>query len=213
MIEQQGQAIDYYVWLLSDWAYLGGVRFVQLAERHGLKINHIPMRMQDVYAGSGGVLLANRSGQRQAYRITELKRWRSRLGIPVNIEPKFFPCDVNLASCMVIAGQRRGLAIANFVNAVMRAIWAEDQNVADPGVLIAIADRCGLEGRELLDAADTEAVRSEYRGNTARALAAGVFGSPFYVFAGELFWGQDRLDMLEEAIVRSATGNLGRGPG
>jgi 2-hydroxychromene-2-carboxylate isomerase len=213
MTEQQGLAIDYYVWLSSDWAYLGGVRFVQLAKRHRLKINHIPMRMQDVYAGSGGILLGNRSWQRQAYRITELKRWRSRLGIPVNIEPKFFPCDVDLASCMVIAGQRRGLSITNFVNAVMRAIWAEDQNVAEPGVLIAIADRCGLEGRELLDAADTEPVRSEYRGNTARALAAGVFGSPFFVLAGELFWGQDRLDMLEEAIVRSATGNLGRGPG
>jgi 2-hydroxychromene-2-carboxylate isomerase len=213
MIEQQRPTIDYYVWMLSDWAYLGGVRFVQLAKRHRLKINHIPMRMQDVYAGSGGILLGNRSWQRQAYRITELKRWRSRLGIPVNIEPKFFPCDVDLASCMVIAGQRRGLSITNFVNAVMRAIWAEDQNVAEPGVLIAIADRCGLEGRELLDAADTEPVRSEYRGNTARALAAGVFGSPFFVLAGELFWGQDRLDMLEEAIVQSATGNHGRGPG
>src|SRR5271156_4724316 len=213
MIEQQVSTIDYYVWLLSDWAYLGGTRFVQLAARHGLNINHVPMRMQDVYAGSGGILLANRSWQRQAYRITELKRWRSRLGIPVNIEPKFFPCDVDLASCVVIAGQRRGLPITDFVNAVMRATWAEDQNVADPGVLIAIADRCGLEGRELLDAADTEAVRSEDRGNTGRALAAGVFGSPFYAFADELFWGQDRLEMLEEAIVRSATGNLVRDPG
>jgi 2-hydroxychromene-2-carboxylate isomerase len=212
MIEKQASTIDYYVWLMSDWAYLGGVRFVQLAARHGLKINHIPMRMQDVYAGSGGILLANRSRQRQAYRITELKRWRSRLGIPVNIEPKFFPADVDLASCMVIAAQRRGVPVADFVNAVMRAIWAEDRNVADPGVLVAIAESCGLDGRTLLDAADTEAVRAEYRGNTDRALAAGVFGSPFYVFAGELFWGQDRLDMLEEAIVRSATGDLGRGP-
>jgi len=213
MIQQQVPTIDYYVWLLSDWAYLGGVRFVQLTTRHGLKINHIPMRMQDVYAGSGGVLLANRSWQRQAYRITELKRWRSRLGIPVNIEPKFFPVDVDLASLVVIAAQQRGLPVADFVNGVMRAIWAEDQNVADPGVLVAIAERCGLEGRRLLDAADAEAVRTEYRGNTERALAAGVFGSPFYAFAGELFWGQDRLDMLEEAIVRSASGNFGRGPG
>ena len=212
MSEQQVPTIDYYVWLLSDWAYLGGVRFVQLAARHGLKVNHIPMRMQDVYAGSGGILLANRSWQRQAYRITELKRWRSRLGIPVNIEPKFYPVDVDLASFVVIAAQQRGLPVANFVNAVMRAIWAEDQNVADPGVLVAIAERCGLEGRELLDAAEAEAVRTEYRGNTERALAAGVFGSPFYAFAGELFWGQDRLDVLEEAIVRSASGNLGRGP-
>ena len=70
--------IDYYVWLMSDWAYLGGVRFVQMAARHGLMINHIPMRMKDVYAGSGGVLLAERSWQRQAYRIHELTRWSTR---------------------------------------------------------------------------------------------------------------------------------------
>src|SRR5580704_13790014 len=107
-MELQRATIDYYVWLLSDWAYLGGVHFVQLAARHGIKINHIPMRMQDVYAGSGGILLANRSWQRQAYRITELKRWRSRLGIHVNIEPKFFPCDVDLASCVVIVAQQSG---------------------------------------------------------------------------------------------------------
>jgi len=213
MIEQQLSTIDYYVWLLSDWAYLGSVRFTQLAARHRLKINYIPMRMQDVYAGSGGILLANRSSQRQAYRITELKRWRSRLGIPLNIEPEFFPCDVDLASCVVIAGQRQGVPIADFVNGVMRAIWAEDRDVSDPAVLVALAERCGLNGPELLDAAGNQAVREEYRGNTARALAIGVFGSPFYVFAGELFWGQDRLDMLEESIVRSAPGNLGRGPG
>jgi len=213
MMEQQGPTIDYYVWLMSDWAYLGGVRFVQMAARHGVAIKHIPMRMQDVYAGSGGIVLANRSWQRQAYRITELKRWRAKLGIPVNIEPRFFPGDVDLASCVVIAGERAGLPVADFVNAVMRAIWGEDRDVADPAVLVSLAERCGLDGPALLDAAGTREVREEYRGNTARALAAGVFGSPFYVFAGELFWGQDRLDMLEEAIVRSAARNLGRGPG
>ena len=205
--------IDYYVWLASDWAYLGGARFVEMAARHGVEINHIPMRMQDVYAGSGGILLANRAWQRQAYRITELKRWRARLGVRVNIEPRFYPCDVDLASCMAIAGQQRGLPVAAFVNAVMRAVWAEDRDASDPAVLTALAGSCGLDGPALLDAAGAEAAREEYRGNTARALATGVFGSPFYVFAGELFWGQDRLDMLEEAIVRSAAGDLGRGPG
>src|SRR6516225_6538490 len=194
MMKQQTWIIDYYVWLSSDWAYLGGVRFVQLAARHGLQINHIPMRMQDVYSDSGGILLANRSWQRQAYRITELKRWRSRLGIPVNIEPKFFPADVDLASCVVIAGQQRGLPVADFLNAVMRATWAEDRDVSDPAVLVALAERCGLDRPALVDAAGTQPVREEYHGNTARALAAGVFGSPFYVFADKLSWGQDRLD-------------------
>jgi 2-hydroxychromene-2-carboxylate isomerase len=210
MTKQGPRTIDYYVWLMSDWAYLGGVRFTQIASRHGIGINHIPMRMQDVYAGSGGVLLAQRAWQRRAYRIEELKRWRAKLGMCLNIEPKFFPADVDLASCMVIAGQRRQLPVADFANATMRAIWAEDQDVSDPGVLITIAEQHGMDGTGLLEAARTDAVRAEYRDNTARALAAGVFGSPFYAFAGELFWGQDRLDMLEEAIVRSGAGNLGR---
>jgi 2-hydroxychromene-2-carboxylate isomerase len=70
--------------------------------------------------------------------------------------------------------------------------------------------RGGIDGGELIEAASTEAVQAEYRDNTARALDAGVFGSPFYRFEGHLFWGQDRLDMLEEAIIRSRAGDLGR---
>ena len=213
MAEQAKRSIDYYVWLMSDWAYLGGVRFVQMASRHGVHINHIPMRMQDVYAGSGGILLAQRSWQRQAYRIEELKRWRARLGIRVNIEPKFFPVDVDLASCLVIAGQRRGVPVSDFVNAVMRAVWAEDRDVSNRAVLMAICKQVDLDGPKLLAAAGSESVLAEYRDNTARALAAGVFGSPFYVFAGERFWGQDRLEMLDEAIVRFAAADLGRTAG
>ena len=115
MTEQAQRTIDYYFWLMSDWAYLGGVRFVQMATRHGVLINHIPMRMPDVYAGSGGILLHQRSWQRQAYRIEELKRWRAELGIRVNIEPKFFPVDIDLASCLVIAAQQRGLPVSGLV--------------------------------------------------------------------------------------------------
>lgn len=206
------RTIAYYFSLESDWAYLGGERFVQMAARHHVSIRHIPIRLDDLYAGSGGILLAQRSWQRQAYRITELKRWRAKLGIPVNIEPKYFPADVNLASCMVIAGQQRGLPVADFVNAVMRALWAEDQDVSNPTVLTTIAEQCGLPGPDLLEAAHSGIARDEYRENTTWALAAGVFGSPFYAFEGELFWGQDRLDMLEEAVIRSAGTDLGRSP-
>lgn len=74
MLEHVKPSFDYYVWLMSDWAYLGQVRFSQLADRHGVLVNYIPMRMQDVYAGSGGILLEKRAWQRRAYRIEELKR-------------------------------------------------------------------------------------------------------------------------------------------
>ena len=212
MNETSPNTIDYYVWLLSDWAYLGGVRFIQMAARHNMRVNHIPMRMPDVYAASGGILLGQRSWQRQAYRIEELKRWRAKLAIPVNIEPKFFPADIDLASCVVIAAQGLGLPVADLVNAIMRAVWAEDGDIADPATIADIATAQGLDAGNLLAAATTEPVRAEYRANTGRALAAGVFGSPFYSFNGQVFWGQDRLDMLEEAIVLSRSLGLGRTP-
>ena len=161
--------IDYYVWLSSDWAYLGGVRFTQIAARHGLKIHHIPMRMQDVYAGSGGLLLTERSWQRQSYRIRELKRWSTRLGIKVNIEPRYFPADIDLASCMVIAAQRRGFEVAGLVNAIMTAIWAEDRDPADPEVLKALASKFQWDAADLLEEAAGQHIRAEYHGNTQRA--------------------------------------------
>src|SRR4029077_727936 len=197
MTEQRLPAIDYYVWLMSGWGYLGGVRFVQMAARHNARINHIPVRMQDVFAGSGGLFLTQRSWQTDSYRIDEIKRRRARLGIHLNIEPEVFPSDVDLASCMVIAGQRRGLPIADLVNTVMRAIWSEDQDVSDPQVLVAIAGRHGIDATELIQAARTETVRAEFPCHGGLSFGARVFGSPFYAFAGELFWGQDRLDMLE----------------
>ena len=141
-----------------------------------------------------------------------MQRWRAKLGIVVNIEPRFFPTDIDLASCMVIAAQNRDLAVASLVNAMMRAVWAEDRDLAQPGTLAEIATAQGLDAAGLLGEANLDSVRAAYRANTERALDVGVFGSPFYHFKGELFWGQDRLDMLEEAIVAAGSRDLGRTP-
>lgn len=196
---------------MSDWAYLGQVRLSQISARHGVRVNYIPMRMQDVYAASGGIVLEKRSWQRRDYRIEELKRWSERLGMIVNIEPSYFPVDVDVASCMVIAAQNQGLNVDRLANAMMRAIWVEDENLADRDTLLRTADRAGYDGLKLLEGA-AGAARLEYVSNTSRALEAGVFGSPFYVFKGERFWGQDRLDMLEERLIRTKGAPLGRRP-
>jgi 2-hydroxychromene-2-carboxylate isomerase len=73
----------------------------------------------------------------------------------------------------------------------------EERDIADHPTLAAIADENGMDGDALLEATKEAAVQSEYQANTDEAVARGVFGAPTYVFDGELFWGQDRLDMLE----------------
>jgi 2-hydroxychromene-2-carboxylate isomerase len=201
--ERGARVIDYYFSVLSDWAYFGGERLERLARRQGAKIDHMPVKLADVYAGTGGILLQKRSRQRQDYRVVELRRWRDRLGIPINPFPKYYPTDDDLASCLIIAAKKAGGDVGTIANAILRAIWAEDRDIADPETLRKIADGLGLNGRKLLDAARRDATRKQFARYTKEAQARGVFGSPFYFYRGEIFWGQDRLDFLEAAVAKA----------
>jgi 2-hydroxychromene-2-carboxylate isomerase len=84
----------------------------------------------------------------------------------------------------------------------LRAVWVEERNIADHATLTAIAAENGMDGKALLAATEDDAVKAEYQANTDEAMAIGVFGAPTYVFEGELFWGQDRLAMLEWRLTQ-----------
>lgn len=197
--------LDYYFWLNSDWAYLGADRLDALARRHNVEIRHKPVDLPEVYRRTGGVLLSQRSQARQDYRITELKRWCHKLGIDVNPLPKYMCPNADLASCVVIAADLQGMPVLDLYKAILRAEWCEERDVSSEATLRDILTALGLNAAQCLVAARSSEVQAVYRRNTDEAIAAGVFGSPSYVFEGELFWGQDRLEMLEEAIA-SKTG-------
>jgi 2-hydroxychromene-2-carboxylate isomerase len=206
------RSIDYYDSMSSPWTYLGHLRFLDLARRFDLTVRHKPMDLLKVWSVSGGLPLKQRAQQRQAYRHQELRRWREFLGMPCNLEPAFHPVADRRACFLVIAAMQRNADWEKLSYALLRAVWAEERDIADHPTLAAIADENGMDGKALLAATEEADVQAEYQANTDEAMARGVFGAPTYVFDDELFWGQDRLDMLEEAIVRSAAGDLGRGP-
>jgi len=197
------RTIDYYFWLNSDWAYLGADRLGGIAAKYGVAINYKPVNLPDVYARTGGVLLHQRSPERQAYRIVELKRWCKRLGININPQPRYMCPNADLASCMTIAANRNRIDITALYKAILRAQWCEEQDISSDITLIDIANKQGLDGQALLNQAHTPQIVSLYQQYTDEAVSCGVFGSPSYVFQNELFWGQDRLDMLEKAIKRA----------
>jgi 2-hydroxychromene-2-carboxylate isomerase len=199
-----GTVIDYYFSVLSDWAYFGGDRLERLARRCGAKINHMPIRLAAVYAGTGGILLQKRSKQRQDYRVVELRRWRDLLGIPINVFPRHYPTDDELASCLIIAAKLEGLDAGVLANAILRAIWSEERDIADATTLHRIAEGLGFNGSELIATARGAAAQREFESYTIDAQRRGVFGSPFYFFGEEIFWGQDRLDLLERVLAGAA---------
>ena len=87
--------------------------------------------------------------------------------------------------------------------AIFAAVWVQERNIADPGVLEAIAAECGLDGRRA-EQAQSQAVQERYDDYTRQAIEAKVFGAPSYVVDGEIFWGQDRLDFVEQALRKQA---------
>ncbi len=195
--------VDYYFTPHSPWTYLGHQRFLDMIMSHQGAMNLKPVDFGKIFPASGGLPLPKRAPQRQAYRMMELKRWREHLGIPLNLEPKFFPVDPELASLLIIAaGANRSAVAPSLAYNLMRAVWVEDRNIADADTLKAIIRAKGLPADELLAQATSPETKATYESFTQEALARGVFGAPTFVYRDELFWGQDRLDFLERALAK-----------
>lgn len=195
---------DYYFAPHSPWSYLGHQRFINIATKYKIKVAIKPCDLSRVFAASGGLPLAKRAPQRQAYRLIELRRWSDFLQVPMHVQPQFFPVTPDPAARLIIAAQiAHGNEVAlNLSTAIMRAMWAEQKNIADEATLIGIACDADLDGKQLVKSAETSAVQTDYDSNTNDAIAANVFGAPWYVYKGEGFWGQDRLDFLEREFAR-----------
>ena len=199
--KRKSKVIDYYFSLLSDWAYFGGERLEKVARCYGATINHMPINLPKIYKGSGGILLQKRSWQRQQYRVVELVRWSQHLGIPIVIQPKYYPTDDELAECMIVAAKRARLDVGLLINTLHRAIWAQERDLSDPETLVKIADGLGMDGAKLVNEARKKICKDAYLRNTKQALKRGVFGSPFYFYEGDYFWGQDQIGFLEELLA------------
>lgn len=196
--------IDYYFAPQSPWTYLGHDRLVAMARQAGAQVNLMPADYGQIFAASGGLPLGKRSPQRQAYRLVELARFRDHLGLPLNVQPRFFPVAVHDAARLLIAAQlAAGSEVAlKLSGAVFSAVWAQDRNIADAGTLAQLLAEQGLPAAWLDDAHSAQ-VQDLYEAHTRQAITTGVFGAPSYVIGGEIFWGQDRLDLLERLLARA----------
>ena len=196
------QTVQYYFAPHSPWTYLGHLRFWDIARKAGAAVEVLPVDLGGkVFPVSGGQPLGKRAPQRQAYRLVELERFSELLHAPLNVQPKYFPVAPDDAAKLIVAvdlhdGTQAGMHIAD---AVLRAVWVEERNIADEATLAALLRERELPARRLEDA-HSQVVAERYESNTQRAIGAGVFGAPTYAIDGELFWGQDRLDFVERRL-------------
>jgi 2-hydroxychromene-2-carboxylate isomerase len=192
--------IDYYFSLQSPWAYIGHKPFRDVVTTYGLTINYKPVLLVELFSETGGLPLAKRHPVRQHYRMVELQRWRARRGLDFHLKPTHWPFNARLADGLVIAAIEAGHDPDPYLQLAYPAVWERQLDLTDPAVLTKLADDAGLPGQQLLERTGSDAIGAVYEQNRQDALAADVFGSPAYVLDGEVFWGQDRIDLLADAL-------------
>jgi len=195
------RSVAYYFSLHSPWTYLGNALFHEITRRHGCRIDYRPMPLRSVFDETGGLPLPKRHPVRQRYRLMDLQRWREQRGRALVLQPKHFPFDPAQADRMTIAIVNAGGDPSGFIEDVMAGLWARNEDMGKPEALLATAARAGLDGLALLAVADSEPVRQRYDDTLGEAVGLGVFGAPSYVLDGEVFWGQDRLELLDSALA------------
>ncbi|MGS4944111.1 DsbA family protein [Meridianimarinicoccus sp. RP-17] len=193
--------IDYYFAPISGYAYLGHRPFLALATETGAQVRFRPIEIGKVFAATGTTPPAAQSDVRKSYRMQDQARLAAAQGLPMQATPAHWPTAPGLACRAIVSAGVLGLDQEAAAFACLRAVWAEDRDIADPDQLAAALDAAGLPAAQVMaEAARPEIARAADE-CTAAAIAAGVFGSPTYVLGTERFWGQDRLELLRDALT------------
>jgi 2-hydroxychromene-2-carboxylate isomerase len=171
--------VDYYFSFQSPWAYIGHKAFRDVVSTYDLKVNHKPVVLVDLF---------------------ELQRWRDKRGLKFHLQPANWPFNARLADGVVIAAVEAGRDPDPFLRRAFAAVWEDQLTLTDPATLVRLADDAGLPGKQLVERSGSDEISAAYEQNRQDALAADVFGSPVYVLDGEVFWGQDRIELLADAL-------------
>lgn len=195
------RTIDYLFTMRSPWAYIGHGAFIDICRRRQAAVRFRPMSLATLFPESGGLPLEKRHPSRQAYRLVELRRWRERRGLRFELQPRCWPFDATLADRVVVVLAASEADPEPFVAAGFRAVWEEGRDLADVDEIGRLLASAGHDAEAVLGAALSDAAGDAYAADTRRTIHEGVFGSPTYRLDGENFWGQDRLDLLDDALA------------
>lgn len=194
----QGRTVEAFWDYSSPFAYLGMVEVERVAQRTGATVVSRPMLLGAVFkaVGQANVPLATFSAERQAHTLKDLERWAAFLNVPYKFPTRFPMSSLKaLRATLLLPEEKR----RSFRDAVFRAYWSHDRDIADESVL---AELLGADAAQVLPHLGSAEVKAELAAATQAAVERGVFGAPTFVVDGELYWGQDRLGFVEERLVR-----------
>ena len=193
--------IDYYFSTLSPFCYFAGNRLEEIAAKHGATITYKPYDILALYDRLGAPRPADRPQGRKDYRLQELQRNEKKTGMAFHVQPAHWPTNAAPSSYSIIAAQKAGGGdLGGLVQALLRACWAEEKDIAEDAVIGACLSAAGFDAG--LSFTGMLSGAEEYAANLEDAYRRGVFGAPFYICEDdERFWGQDRLTDLDAHLA------------
>ena len=196
--------VEHYYSIASPFSYLALERFLSLVKKYNLEIEEKPFDLVgEIFSNTGGLPVPKRHPSRQKYRLIEIDRIAKKFNVNINKQPKFFPpSDPHLPAKFVIAACKKGDKL-RFGKMCLEYIWSLEKDISDYKVLGEICEKLKLNFEEIKNLALSDEIDLKYKKNSKDAIDQNVFGAPSYVFENEIFWGQDRLEYLEDAIKKT----------
>jgi 2-hydroxychromene-2-carboxylate isomerase len=190
--------IEFFFDFGSPATYLAHTQMPALVARTGATVRYRPMLLGGVFKATGNqspIMIAAKG----TWLGADLERFARRYGVPFNFPPGFPVNTLHLMRGAVVAEEED--ILQPYVDAVFRAMWVDTKNMTEPGVVGEVLSGAGLDAAHIFERVQEQAIKDKLIANTEEAVERGVFGAPTFFVGDEMFWGQDRLDFVEEALA------------
>jgi 2-hydroxychromene-2-carboxylate isomerase len=193
------KTLEYFYDLSSPYAYMAVEEAQLVAARCNAELIWKPFLLGGMFKELGltGPPVLQASDNKRAFYLRDMQRWSELRRLPFSW-PSIFPLNAILPLRVML--QLEGADHARACRRLFSAYWGADQNISDPATLAALLDEEGLNGAALLEGTQNPEVKKRLFANTAEALSRGACGAPTFFVGDLMFWGQDRLDMVEKAL-------------
>jgi 2-hydroxychromene-2-carboxylate isomerase len=192
-------ALEFYFDVGSPASYLAWTQVPKIARDTGAEVEYRPFLLGGVFQATG-----NRSPMevpaKGQYMVDDLDRFARRYRVPYAQNPHFPINTLTLMRGALGLQMREPARMIPYVDAVYRAIWVEGRNMNDAATVASVLAQAGFDPEKLLALASDPAVKDQLKAETQEAVARGVFGAPTFFVGTDMFWGQDRLDFVKEAL-------------
>ncbi len=191
------KAIEFLFDFGSPTTYLAHKRIPGVVARTGATVDYVPVLLGGIFKATGNSSPAMVPAK-SLYMGADMGRFADRHGILLRMNPHF---PINTLTMMrMAAGLHRDPRFMAFVDRMFDAMWVEARNMGDPGEMTTVLQSAGFDPEAMLALAQSDAAKDRLKTATEDAIARGAFGAPTFFVGGQMFFGQDRLDWVEEAV-------------